>query len=100
MGYIIRVIKARKRTDIFKNGKPIEDTEIIGTTKEVIGAVPESYIKYMPNKIFDKRKYPDLYALFGKDHLPNELEIELYEKKVLSKNKKSFWQKLKDFLFW
>lgn len=96
MSYRIRVIKARKRNDVFKNGQPINDEEILGTTKEVIGAIPESWIKYVPNKIFDKRKYPDLYALFGKDHLPNELEIELYEKKVLQTHKKTFWQKLKE----
>lgn len=96
MSYTIRVIKARKRNDIFKNGVPVKDDEIIGTTKEVIGAVPESWIKYVPNKIFDKRKYPDLYALFGKDHLPNELELEMYEKKILQSNKKTFWQKLKE----
>lgn len=96
MSYTIRVIKARKRNDIFKNGVLVKDDEIIGTTKEVIGAVPESWIKYVPNKIFDKRKYPDLYALFGKDHLPNELELEMYEKKILQSNKKTFWQKLKE----
>ena len=96
MSYTIRVIKARKRNDIFKNGIPVKDDEIIGTTKEVIGAVPESWIKYVPNKIFDKRKYPDLFALFGKDHLPNELELEMYEKKVLQSNKKTFWQKLRE----
>lgn len=96
MSYTIRVIKARKRNDIFKNGVPVKDDEIIGTTKEVIGAVPESWIKYVPNKIFDKRKYPDLYALFGKDHLPNELELKMYEKKILQSNKKTFWQKLKE----
>lgn len=92
MSYINRVIKARKRNDIFKNGIPVEDTEIIGTTKEVIGAIPEGYIKYYPGRIFDKRKYPDLYALFGKDHLPTEHEIEMYEQKVLPKPKKTLWQ--------
>ena len=96
MSYINRVIKARKRTDIFKNGVPVLDEEILGTTKEVIGAIPEGYIKYYPGRIFDKRKYPDLYALFGKDHLPTEHEIELYEAKVLPKPKKTLWQKVKD----
>lgn len=97
MSYINRVIKARKRTDIFKNGVPVPDEEILGTTKEVIGAIPEGYIKYYPGRIFDKRKYPELYALFGKDHLPTEHEIEMYEAKVLPKPEKTFWQKIKDF---
>jgi len=97
MSYVNRVIKARKRDDIFKNGIPVVDEEIIGTTKEVIGAIPEGYIKYYPGRIFDKRKYPDLYALFGKDHLPTEHEVEMYEQKVLPKPKKTLWQCIKIF---
>lgn len=97
MSYLVRVIKARKRDDVFKNGIPVEDTEIIGTTKEVFGAVPESYIKYYPGRIFDRRKYPELYKIFGKDHLPTELEIECYEKKMLPQPKKTTWEKITKF---
>lgn len=97
MSYLVRVIKARKRDDIFKNGIPVPDDEYIGMTKEVFGAVPEGYIKYYPGRIFDKRKYPDLYKLFGKDHLPSELEIEMYEKKMTTPPKKTLWEHITKF---
>lgn len=79
----ITVIKATKRKDLwdFNKNIPIEDTTPIGFTMTVDGAVPESYIKWVPNKIFDKRKYPELYAIFGKDHLPNDLELKCYVQK-------------------
>ena len=79
----ITVIKAAKRKDLwdFNKNIPIEDTTPIGFTMTVVGAVPESYIKWVPNKIFDKRKYPELYALFGKDHLPNETELRCFVQK-------------------
>lgn len=76
----ITVIKATKRNDMwdYNNNKPIEDTTPIGYVMDVNGQVPESYIKWTPNKIFDRRKYPELYNIFGKDHLPNELELRCY----------------------
>ena len=54
----ITVIKATKRKDLwdFNKNIPIKDTTPIGFTMTVDGAVPESYIKWVPNKIFDKRK--------------------------------------------
>ena len=90
---VVKVIKAYKRTDRFDNkGNLIPDNEIVGTSMTVIGRIPESYIKYIPNRIFDRRKYPELYAVFQKDHLPSELELELYEEKM---KPKTIWQKLK-----
>ena len=79
----ITVIKATKRKDLwdYRTNKPIQDTEPIGFVLDTFGAVPESYIKWVPNKIFDRRKYPELYAVFGKDHLPNELELKCFVKK-------------------
>lgn len=79
----ITVIKACKRNDMWDYNKnvPIEDKDPIGHVMDVYGAVPESYIKWVPNKIFDKRKYPELYKLFGKDHLPSELELRCYVQK-------------------
>ena len=79
----VTVIKAIKRKDLwdFNKNIPIEDTTPIGFTMTVVGAVPESYIKWVPNKIFDKRKYPELYALFGKDHLPNDIELKCFVQK-------------------
>jgi hypothetical protein len=79
----ITVIKATKRKDLwdFNKNIPIKDTTPIGFTMTVDGAVPESYIKWVPNKIFDKRKYPELYALFGKDHLPNDIELKCFVQK-------------------
>lgn len=79
----ITVIKATKRQDMwdYTNNKPIEDNVPIGFVMDVQGAVPESFIKWVPNKIFDKRKYPELYAIFGKDHLPNDLELKCYVQK-------------------
>lgn len=79
----ITVIKAAKRHDLwdYKTNKPIEDNTPIGYVLYTEGAIPESYIKWIPNKIFDRRKYPDLYKLFGKDRLPNELELECFIKK-------------------
>lgn len=79
----ITVIKATKRQDMwdYTNNKPIVDNVPIGFVMDVQGSVPESFIKWVPNKIFDKRKYPELYAIFGKDHLPNDLELKCYVQK-------------------
>ena len=77
------VIKAKIRTDMwnYKTNEPIEDTTPVGFIMEVEGRIPEGYIIYEPNRIFDRRKYPELYALFGKDHLPSENEIKLFTEK-------------------
>jgi len=91
----IRVIKAKKRYDMYDSfGNQLEDKEIIGTSIYVEGQVPESYIKYYPNRIFDRRKYPELYALFGKDHLPSEFELQMFEEKMHPKSK---WQIIKQW---
>ncbi len=86
----IRVIKAYKLRDRYIGNKAIQDEEPIGLVIDVEGRIPESYIKYIPNRIFDKRKYIDLYALFGKDHLPNETEIKLYQQKLLRDKRVKF----------
>ena len=77
------VIKATKRYDMwdYKNKKPIEDTIPIGFVMEIDGQIPESFIKYVPGKIFDRRKYPELYEMFGKDHLPTQNELYCYVNK-------------------
>lgn len=79
----ITVIKATKRRDLwdYRTNRPMKDNEPIGFVMDTFGAVPESYIKWVPNKIFDRRKYPELYAVFGKDHLPNELELKCFVEK-------------------
>ena len=79
----VTVIKAKIREDMwdYNTNKPIKDTIPVGYVMDTDGLIPEGFIKYVPNKIFDKRKYPDLYALFGKDHLPNELELKCYVQK-------------------
>ena len=79
----ITVIKGYKRTDMwdFANNKPLEDTIPVGYVMDVDGRIPESFIKYEPNKIFDRRKCPELYALFGKDHLPNDIELKCFVQK-------------------
>lgn len=91
------VIKGRKRDDMWDwtSGQPVEDTTPIGYVLEIEGSVPESYIKYEPNRIFDRRKYPDLYNLFGKAKLPSENELKLFTAKhsdwyITSKKKKSY----------
>ena len=100
----ITVIKACKRNDIwdFTNNKPLKDDVPIGFVMDIQGAVPESFIKWVPNKIFDKRKYPELYAIFGKDHLPNDLELKCYVQKHWNEwhgnNKNKFKQKIINFL--
>lgn len=99
----ITVIKATKRKDLwnFDTNEPIEDVVPIGFTMTVDGAIPESFIKWIPNKIFDKRKYPELYALFGKDHLPNDTELKCFVQKHWDewhkpeKTKMSFLETLK-----
>lgn len=80
MGERIVIIKAFKRRDLwdYKTNKPIPDTIPVGVVRFTEGAVPEGWLKWVPNKIFDRRKCPELYALFGKDHLPNEREMEFY----------------------
>lgn len=77
------VIKACKRKDMRDpiTGELIEDKEPIGYIMDVDGQVPESYIKYVPNKIFDRKKYPELYHLFGKYRMPTQSEIDLFTKK-------------------
>ena len=77
------VIKAKIRTDMwdYRNNQPIEDTVPVGFVMDIEGRIPEGYIIYEPNRIFDRRKYPELYSLFGKDHLPNELELKLFTEK-------------------
>jgi hypothetical protein len=79
----ITVIKAKIREDMwdYNTNKPIKDNIPIGYVMDTDGIIPEGFIKYVPNKIFDKRKYPELCALFGKDHLPNELELKCYVQK-------------------
>lgn len=79
----ITVIKAKIREDMwdYNTNQPIKDTIPIGFVMDTDGMIPEGFIKYVPNKIFDKRKYPELCALFGKDHLPNELEMKCYVQK-------------------
>ena len=81
MGII--VIKGKKRDDMFdySTGKSIPDNLPIGFVMEVEGQVPESFIKYVPNKIFDRKKYPDLFLLFGKYRLPNETELNAFVQK-------------------
>jgi hypothetical protein len=80
---ISTAIKARKRSDRwdYHNNKPIIDNEPIGLVIDVEGSIPDSFIKWVPNKIFDRRKYPELYALFGKDHLPSENEMIYFRAK-------------------
>lgn len=79
----ITVIKAYKRKDLwdYNTNKPLEDDLPVGYVMDTDGAVPESFIKWSPNKIFDRRKYPELYTIFGKDHLPNDLEMKCYVQK-------------------
>lgn len=77
------VIKAKTRTDMwdYHLNKSIQDTIPVGYIMNVDGRIPEGFIIYEPNRIFDRKKYPELYNLFGKDHLPNELEIKLFTEK-------------------
>jgi hypothetical protein len=77
---VIKACKIKDRWD-YHNNKPIEDNLPIGYITEVEGSIPESFIKWSPNKIFDRRRYPDLYNLFGKDHLPNDIELKLFREK-------------------
>lgn len=79
----ITVIKAKIREDMwdFNTNKPIKDDIPIGYVMDTDGLIPEGFIKYIPNKIFDKRKYPELFLLFGKEHLPTELEMKCYVQK-------------------
>ena len=74
------VIKAKTRTDMwnYKTNQPVEDTIPVGYIMDVDGRIPEGFIEYKPNRIFDRRKYPELFTLFGKDHLPSENEIKLF----------------------
>lgn len=108
----IRVIKACKLNDRYIGNKIIQDFEPIGLVIDVIGRIPESYIKYEPNRIFDRRKYPELYNLFGKDHLPSEIEIKIFQQKLLNNKiikfipndmkeyKEPFYKKILKFLKW
>lgn len=76
-GFRYRIIKA---TNQFDNNP-------IGLLLDINGSIPLGYIEYKPNKIFDRRKYIELYKLFGKDHLPSENEIKLYQQKLLRDKK-------------
>ena len=99
------VIKGRKRDDMWDwvSGQPMEDRTPIGYVVEIEGSVPESYIKYEPNRIFDRRKYPDLYNLFGKAKLPTENELKLFTEKhsdwYNTPKKKNYHKKLLTLLF-
>lgn len=77
------VIKATKRKDMWNyvTNEPLPDTTPIGFVMETDGLIPESWIKYVPNKVFDRRKYPELFELFGKDHMPSELELKCFVQK-------------------
>ena len=77
------VIKATKRLDRKDplTGEVIKDEEPIGYVIDVDGQVPESYVKYVPNKIFDRKKYPELYHLFGKYRMPTQSELDMFTKK-------------------
>ena len=96
------VIKAKTRTDMwdyYKN-KPIEDYITVGYTMDVEGRIPEGFIIYEPNRIFDRRKYPELFNLFGKDHLPTELELKLFTEKHSDWYKPQKQSLLKRFFNW
>ena len=79
----IVVIKGKKRDDMvdYSTGNIIIDDLPVGYVMEVEGQVPESFIKYIPNKIFDRKKYPELYHLFGKYRLPTQHELDLFVQK-------------------
>lgn len=76
----MKVIKVKHNYYIWdgKIGKYISDNAKIGMIREVYGNVPDGYITYIPNRIFDRRKYPELYSVFGKDHMPTETEMNYY----------------------
>jgi len=77
------VIKGFSRKDMWdcRSKKRLKDPIPVGFVMEVEGQIPESYVKYIPNRIFDRRKYPELYLMFGKDHLPTENEMECHIRK-------------------
>ena len=85
----------------YRNNQPIEDTVPVGYVMDVNGRIPEGFILYDPNRIFDRRKYPELYALFQKDHLPSEIELKCFMEKHSDwyKPKKSFIKKIFGWLF-
>lgn len=96
------VIKAKTRTDMwnYKTNQPVEDTIPVGYIMDVDGRIPEGFIEYKPNRIFDRRKYPELFALFGKDHLPSENELKLFTEKHSDWYKKEKPSLLKRFFNW
>lgn len=96
------VIKAKTRTDMwnYKTNQPVEDTIPVGYIMDVDGRIPEGFIEYKPNRIFDRRKYPELFALFGKDHLPSENEIKLFTEKHSDWYKPKKQSLLKRFFNW
>ena len=77
------VIKGFSRKDMWdcRSKKRLKDPVPVGFVMEVEGQIPESYVKYIPNRIFDRRKYPELYLMFGKDHLPTENELDCHIRK-------------------
>lgn len=92
---IRKIIKA-------KSTKPITE-EIVGTVKETFGYIPDdSWIEYVPGRIFDRRKYSELYLTFYKDRLPTENEVHIYMLKmgVIKEKKPSVLLKLVKLLGW
>ena len=77
-----------------KLGKYVVDTTRVGMVKDVFGYIPNGYIEYVPNRIFDRKKYPELYNLFGKYYMPTENEVELYTNKhlIMKKSKKRVYK--------
>ena len=96
------VIKAKSRCDRWdwNTNQNIDDSTPVGFIMKVEGRIPEGYIEYIPNRIFDRRKYPELYNLFGKDHLPNELEMKLFTEKHSDWYEKEKPSLLKRFFKW
>lgn len=83
------VIKGYERKDLWdwEHNCSTIDPLPIGYVTKVDGQIPESFIKYVPNRIIDKTKYPELVKLFGKTRLPSEFELEIWCKK------NNYWKK-------
>ena len=92
---IRKIIKA-------KSTKPFDD-DIVGTVKETYGHIPDdSWIEYVPGRIFDRRKYGELYLTFYKDRLPSENEVRMYmiKMKVIKEKKPQILKKIFKSLLW
>lgn len=92
---IRKIIKA-------KSTKPITE-EIVGTVKETFGTIPDdSWIEYVPGRIFDRRKYSELYLTFYKDRLPTENEVHMYMLKmgIIKEEKPPFLLKFVKIFGW